>query len=99
VVKITLEMPQVTKCDIENCGYNMKGSCHAKAITIGDVLSPECDTFLATTGPLEHVTTIAGVGACKVRGCKFNKDYECTGDSIQVGRVGQKIRCLTYTPA
>lgn len=99
MVKITLEMPQVTKCEAVKCGYNKSGSCHAKAITIGDILSPDCDTYLSTTSPPKLVTTVAGVGACKVRGCKFNKDYECSGDSIQVGLVGKNIRCLTYQPA
>jgi Domain of Unknown Function (DUF1540) len=98
LIKITLEMPQVSKCDVAKCGYNSAHQCHAKAITVGDISSPECDTYLPTSGHTSALTSIAGVGACKVIGCKFNKDYECTGDDIQVGRLGSSIRCLTYQP-
>jgi hypothetical protein len=44
--KFSIEMPLVKKCDVLKCGYNVNSSCHAKAITIGDNVNPECDTFL-----------------------------------------------------
>jgi hypothetical protein len=41
---------------------------------------------------------MAGVGACKSTDCKFNEDLECMTDSIRVGRAGQEINCMTYSP-
>ncbi|MBZ0254204.1 MAG: DUF1540 domain-containing protein, partial [Candidatus Methylomirabilis sp.] len=45
-MKITLELAQVSACEVGDCGYNAKGACHAKAITIGDMFTPGCDTFM-----------------------------------------------------
>ncbi len=96
--KTILEMPQVTKCDAVACAYNTGNTCHAKAITIGDFIFPDCDTYLPVDGHAELITPLAGVGACKVKNCKFNRDYECTTESIQVGRIEKTIRCMTYQP-
>jgi hypothetical protein len=40
----TIEMPDVDGCDATECAYNMKGDCHARAITVGDGVHPGCDT-------------------------------------------------------
>ena len=32
--KLTLEMPMISSCDVEQCGYNQNKNCHAKAITL-----------------------------------------------------------------
>lgn len=96
--QITLEMPQVKKCDVDSCAYNSNQLCHAKAITIGDDSVPNCDTYVSGHSQTSMIKIVAGVGACKVVGCKFNKDYECTGDAVEIGRVGSSIRCLTYQP-
>lgn len=94
--KITIEMPRVSKCDINQCGYNVNQKCHAKAITVGDFLNPACDTFLDVNRHNRETQRIAGVGACKVANCQYNDDFECTAESIAVGKVKQKIYCLTY---
>ena len=96
--QIRLEMPTVAKCDVEHCAYNVTRKCRAKAITIGDSLDPECDTYLRSASHTHEGKRIAGVGAFKVRGCVFNQDLECTADSIAVGVDGTKVHCFTYAP-
>lgn len=96
--KLLVEMPLVKKCDAQNCGFNGQKNCHAKAITIGDGTNPGCDTFMETKTHTRESKRIAGVGACKVSGCKFNNDYECTSNNISVGIVDGEIKCRTYVP-
>ena len=92
---ITLEMPVVTMCMASECVYNLNSNCHARAITIGDTAHPSCDTFLAGSRHTKQ-TQIAGIGACKTVGCKFNSDLECMAESIQVGMVKNKANCMTF---
>ncbi len=94
--KITLEMPIVKKCTVEECAYNANSSCHARAITIGDSVHPGCDTYLDGEHHTKHIQQTAGIGACKTAGCKFNDDLECVADSIQVGMVRSEANCMTY---
>ena len=96
-MKMTLEMPPIQGCAIDACAYNRNSECHARAITIGDGIHPGCDTAYFNNG--HHVKTlnqVAGVGACKVAGCHFNADLECTADSITVGLRNDHINCLTF---
>lgn len=93
-----LEMPEVKKCDVNNCGFNVGNNCHAKAITIGDSANPGCDTFFDSGSHTNETKRIAGVGACKVSSCKYNNDFECSASNITVGFVDSKINCRTFTP-
>ena len=72
-----MDMVMVTRCDATECAYNMGDSCHAMAITIGGKTDRKCDTFLSSSakGGIPDVT--AGVGACKVSICTYNKNLEC----------------------
>jgi len=45
MVKTVIEMPKVSQCEGAGCVYNSQKHCHAKAITVGDFQSPECDTY------------------------------------------------------
>jgi hypothetical protein len=94
--KLTIEMPLVSRCDVDQCGYNVSHFCHAKAITIGDNKNPGCDTFFDTNNHNKETKRNAGVGACKVSACKYNNDFECTASNIKVGFSHQKINCLTF---
>lgn len=94
--KICLEMPIVAKCMVSECAYNLSSNCHARAITIGDSLQPGCDTFMAGTRHAKSATQIAGIGACKTAGCKFNEDLECMAESIQVGIIKNEANCMTF---
>jgi len=94
-----MDMVRVTRCDASECAYNMGETCHAMAITIGGRIDRKCDTFMssAAKGGIPDIT--AGVGACKVPNCTFNKNLECVAPSIQVGHRGDEVDCLTFTEA
>src|SRR3989338_4346183 len=93
---ICLEMPIVTKCMANDCAYNANSNCHARAITIGDSLQPGCDTFLKGSTHIKQVQQIAGIGACKTAGCKFNEGLECMAESIQVGMIRNEANCMPF---
>lgn len=97
--QLNVEMPKVKTCDATECAYNVGRGCHAKAITVGDMFNPECDTFFVAATHSRETARISGVGACKVIGCKYNQDYECSASSITVGKDGDSVKCFTYTPA
>lgn len=94
--KITLEMPMIDKCTATECAYNVDKMCHARAITVGDSIQPGCDTYLAGSRHIRQVKQVAGIGACKTAGCKFNNDFECMAESVQVGMVKHKANCMTF---
>lgn len=96
-MKITVDMPVVAECDATDCAYNVNSACHARAITIGDGVSPGCDTYFSSGGHAREAKRIAGVGACKVTGCSYNQDFECTTENISVGSQGGLVHCLTFT--
>lgn len=91
-------MSQISKCSMKDCGYNVNENCHAKAITVGDYSNPGCDTYFANQFHVKETQLSAGVGACKVETCQFNKDFECTSESISVGMKKGKVNCLTFIP-
>ncbi|MDV6345815.1 DUF1540 domain-containing protein [Nitrosomonas sp. Is37] len=93
---ITIETPLVSECSVIECAYNLKRNCHARAITIGDGVHPSCDTFFINKNHTKAAMRAAGVGACKVAACKFNDDFECMTENIQVGRSTDEISCLTF---
>ncbi len=95
-MRITVEIPVVAECGVDECTYNAGHACHAKAITIGASVHPGCDTFLLADEHIHTKSQRAGVGACKISDCSFNEDFECAADAIRVGRAGQEVNCLTY---
>lgn len=95
-MKVNNEMPSVGSCAAVKCAYNVNQSCHARAVTIGHVNTPGCDTFLEGDRHCKETHRIAGVGACKVDQCKLNDDYECLAETIQVGFHEKSIKCLTF---
>ncbi len=93
---ITIETPLVSECSAIECAYNLNRNCHARAITIGDSVHPSCDTFFNNKNHTKAAVRAAGVGACKVAACKFNDDFECITENIQVGHSIDEISCLTF---
>lgn len=83
-MKFTIDMPDVSVCSVLSCAYNVGASCRAKAITVGDGLHPGCDTFTESRRHAHGDTPVAGVGACKVAVCRYNRDLECAAYSIRV---------------
>lgn len=97
-MKMTLEMPMVSKCEVDQCVYHTEKKCNAKAVTIGDNRRPGCDTFFNSDGHCQGSQSITGVGACKVSNCQFNKDFECNAQEISVGYAGpmREVVCMTF---
>jgi hypothetical protein len=94
---MAMNMPRVQECSVNECAYNTERSCHALAITIGEKPSnPLCDTFFTSQRHGGIKETAAGVGACKSFECSYNKDFECSASSIQVGMKGSQPDCLTF---
>ena len=94
-MKIQVEMPEVSSCSVEDCSYNRDSKCCARAITIGDAETPNCDTFF-TEQRRASGSNKAGVGACKVSSCEYNEDLECQADGISVGVHEGFAYCQTY---
>lgn len=95
-MEITLNVPVIAGCEVRDCAYNTDNTCHAKAITVGDGVSPSCDTMVRHDMEPNEMN-IAGVAACKVRDCVFNNDLECDAAHVFVGRHGDGAVCVTYT--
>jgi hypothetical protein len=97
-MEIMIDMPLINRCDVSECSYNLDSACHAKAITIGDGITPGCDTYMRREGHVNNTTITAGVGACKISGCSHNSDFECAAESIEVSHGGSRVLCMTYMP-
>ena len=63
------------------------------------MVHPHCDTFCPSSARGGEPSITAGVGACKVIGCKYNDHLECHASGIVVGRRNREVDCLTYSPA
>lgn len=96
MITLELEMTQVNTCNQRMCAYNKGNACHARAITIGDGLSPMCDTFFISKAHCNDTSHLAGVGACKVSACTHNSDFECQAELIDVAVAGGEVKCMTF---
>lgn len=94
-----MDMPVVNACEADACAYNRDSTCHALAITIGDVRHPHCDTFLSGTTEGGDRSAVGHVGACKMADCTHNSGLECQAPGITVGFQQRTADCLTYQPA
>ena len=100
MIRISVEMPAVAACGVSECAYNTESACHARAITVGNQVQPECDTYFnlgqSTHDHVKATQRLAGVGACKMFNCRFNEDFECMAEEVSVGFNGDMVSCLTY---
>lgn len=90
------EMPIVEGCAAAACAYNAEGGCHARAITIGNGIHPDCDTFFAKKRNAIDTSIRAGVGACKVEDCRHNEGLECAAPAIRIADRSRMPDCATY---
>jgi hypothetical protein len=97
-MEFMLEMPMIEECDVSNCAFNHNETCHAKAITVGDGVTPGCDTFMSASQHVQNTVLRAGVGACKVSGCEHNTDFECGAEGGSVAARDDGVFCMTYLP-
>ena len=90
-----IEMPEVMECSVQQCAYNTRQMCHARAVTMGDAHGHLCDTMFA---PGKHTQRKenAGVGACRAMMCAYNEDFECQADGICVSMDGGLALCRTF---
>lgn len=91
-----MEMPKVLTCSVEECSFNRDKKCHALAINVGDAKHPACDTFTTMSGKGGASESVAGIGACKTNGCKYNKSLECSAPGITVGHHEKHADCKTF---
>lgn len=87
---------KIQQCDAEECVYNIGNRCHALAITVGGEGDHMCDTFCCGRTKGGSPSAVGMIGACKSTQCKFNEDFECCADMVQVGHWGKEIDCLSY---
>jgi hypothetical protein len=94
-----MDMPIIQKCSVEDCAYNTDNTCHALAITVGDVVDPRCDTFYRTDHKGGVIDSTGKVGACKQELCKFNEDLECAASpGIRIAPQEGRAECITFEP-
>ncbi len=91
-----MKMAKVKDCNAGECAYNMKNRCNAIAITVGGSSGPVCDTSMLATKKGGVSNMKAGVGACKVENCQFNKFLECAAKDIQVKMHTDHAECNTF---
>lgn len=92
-----MKMPKVMTCSVDACAYNAENRCHALAITVGDPGGePACDTYFRNDARGGDQDATAGVGACKVAGCQFNANFECSAANVSVGLEQGQADCMTY---
>ncbi len=90
-------MPDVMKCSVKQCAYNVESACHARGITVGDVEQRHlCDTVWHAKDHT-HRRDGAGVGACRAANCIYNEDLECQADGINVNMAGGQAQCSTFS--
>lgn len=95
-MKVAIEIPAVSECTVVECAYNQARRCHARAITVGDLDQPECDTYFQSHNEVRDPNITAGVGACKAIQCRFNRELECTAPQIQVAYNEGHASCMTF---
>ncbi len=91
------KMPLIVSCTGSDCAYNRDLTCNAMAVTMGADRQAVCDTFYRSDHQVAHPDSVSFVGACKMEGCRFNRNLECTAFS-GVSLVGDngRVRCHTY---
>lgn len=75
----------VSFCEVSDCAYNKVSSCHAIAVTIGEVRHPACLTFYKSRGGRGGAPSAeAMIGACKMENCSYNVLLGCTAGGVTV---------------
>lgn len=64
--------------------------------SLSAMVTPMCDTFWHSTMKGGNVSDTAGVGACKVSACKYNKKFECGAREITINYHDLEPDCMTF---
>jgi hypothetical protein len=92
---MTIKLPKITFCEMEECAYNNDKRCRAIAVSIGGP-EPECITIEKKSKEGGIDTINGGVGACKTRDCMFNKGLICIAKNIEIVKRGSRGYCTSY---
>lgn len=95
-MKIAMDLAPITACDATDCAYNLSERCHAGAITVGDGITPGCDTFYEYATHPQDGPERSGVGPCKVAGCRHNRALTCGAPAVSVSGSSGNVECLTF---
>ncbi len=95
--RVLVELPVVASCEKASCAYNWHRSCGARAITVGEVRAPACDTFVPSDVHCSTSDVKAGVGACKMVECKHNRDFMCEADWVRVEVHERQPVCASFS--
>lgn len=95
---MTERTSEVAQCTVPECVYNHAGRCCARAITVGSGEVPECHTFFSGNSHAPRREQRAGVGACRIYACRYNRGFDCTAGYIHVGYgAGGSVACVTFS--
>lgn len=88
-------VPEVKKCNVEQCFYNRDMECNAHSILVGSS-EPICETYTQANRHTSK-TGQAEVGACHISNCEYNKGLFChaCGD-IEVVLKNNQAWCNTF---
>lgn len=83
---MTMKMPKVLECALENWAYNAKKSCHAMAITVGDPGGePSCDTFFTAVKHGGVMDMTAGGGPASPANVNSTRILSVPPTALQLG--------------
>lgn len=97
-MKPTLNLPRVTSCAFDECAFNLKRHCQARAIVMGRGEECACGTYIAYLPRSTPRPAVTVVGACKISECLYNSDLICTAGEVSVGPGTRKAQCLAFSP-
>lgn len=90
-------VPEVKRCSVSQCFYNLVDGCQAHAITVGSD-KPMCETFAQSESQVNKKGA-GEVGACHVKQCAYNDGMFCHScDDIVVGWSADGAMCNTFRP-
>ena len=93
-----MKISRVGGCNVKLCAYNSRGKCHAKAINVGGLNGPVCDTFVKSLIKCSCGNTGGEVGACMIVSCRYNECLECVSGRVQVRLNSGMPKCDTFKP-
>ncbi|MHB9038372.1 MAG: DUF1540 domain-containing protein [Armatimonadota bacterium] len=90
-------VPEVNKCSVNQCFYNLNNECCAHSILVGSD-EPICETYVPSQQQINRHGQ-AEVGACHIGKCAHNNDMNCHACSdIEVVLSNNQAWCNTFEP-
>lgn len=89
------EMSKISSCNAATCSYNREMLCRALAINVGGS-GAFCNAFVNMDIKCEGDNFESGIGACKMKDCRFNDCLMCTSPSIDIEMNGIQAMCNKF---